>query len=177
MARPKKTSLRTNFLSGFLTLLVSQGFLRNIHKPVTNVPNSPPSSHLLAELTNLSQKIAAHALRLKINELVTQTRTLSNYLQTWPSGATPWEDYVRDCLTSTVTGTRRFTALSPHLTDPDNPAVIKFGDFLAVVTQTLTEVYETLANEDHHHSASQIGAYRDTLNGIILNYLGAGKPK
>lgn len=141
-----------------------------LRKPKAAVVPSPSS--LLAELMLLSQRIAAHALRLKIHEVVAQTRTLLNYLQAQSESTQIWQDFVRDCLASAVAGTRKFTDQSPHLTEPSHAAVIDFHEFLAVIAQTLGSVHAQVTAEGATGFPAHVGPYQNTLRDINQAYFG-----
>jgi hypothetical protein len=126
---------------------------------------------MLAELTGQSQKIAAHAIRLKIGAVVTQARTLLNYLQTQSEGTGPWQEYVRNCLTSALTGTHQFVDRSPYRTDPADPAVIKFSAFLSSLAQTLGNAYGQLSGPD----TVDAHTYQTLLDDINRAYLDTAK--
>ena len=134
-------------------------------------PPSPSLPDTLAELTALGQKIAAHALRQQLAQLVSQARGLMNHLHQSPDTA-PWQDYLRELLTVAVTGTSRFAAHTPHLTDPDHPAVAQFTAFLAALSQTLDSVHQQVTGDA---PAAPTDADKAALADISNAYLGEGQ--
>jgi hypothetical protein len=134
--------------AGLASLMTVFRLFRPGGRPQPSALASPSCSGMLAELTGQSQKIAAHAIRLQIGAVVTQARTLLNYLQAQPEGAGPWQEYVRNCLASALTGTRQFVDRSPYRTDPTDPAVIKFSAFLSTLAEALGSAYGVLTGPD-----------------------------
>ncbi len=165
MPHPEKTPLGKK--SGFAWL----SRLRRANAPL---PPRPSPNDLLAELTVLAQKIAAHATRLQIGEIVTQARTLQNSLSQ-PTGAPEWQDFLRECLQAAVEATRLFATRHPHLTEPTDPAVMHFSRFLTALFQTLGNLHAKLTAEHPAGSTAGIDAYRSTLRQINQAYLGDGR--
>lgn len=142
-------------------------------------PTAAPASlaEMRAEIEALSRQIAAPEIRQRVSALGTQTEQMGRYLAAHPESADQWQDYVDECLKSALAGTRQFVGLSPYLTDASAPAIVKFGEFLTTLSQTLDSVYQKLIADDAANFGSQIDTYKNTLRDINQVYLGGESQK
>lgn len=141
-------------------------------------PTAPPPSlpQMRAEIESLSRQIALPEVRGRVSGVGAQAEQIGRYLAAHPESAAQWEDYLEECLKSALAGTRQFVALSPYLSDPSATAVVKFGEFLTTLSQTLESVYQKLIAEDAASFGSQIDTYKNTLRDINQVYLGGESP-
>lgn len=141
-------------------------------------PTAAPASlaQMRAEIENLSRQIAAPDIRQRVSALGAQAEQMGRYLAAHPESADQWQDYVDECLKSALAGTRQFVGLSPYLSDPSAPAIVKFGEFLTTLSQTLDSVYQKLIADDAANFGSQIDTYKNTLRDINQVYLGGESP-
>jgi len=138
---------------------------------------TPSLAQMRAEIESLSRQIACPEIRQRVSAIGAQAEQIGRYLAGHPESAGQWNDYVEECLSSAITGTRQFVGLSPYLTDPAAPAIVKFGEFLTTLSQTLDSVYQKLIADDAANFGSQIDTYKNTLRDINQVYLGGESPK
>lgn len=129
-----------------------------------------------AEIESLSRQITMPEIRGRVSAIGAQAEQVGRYLAAHPESADQWQDYVGECLKSALAGTRQFVGLSPYLSDPAAPAIVKFGEFLATLSQTLDGLYRKLVAEDAASFGSQIDTYKNTLRDINQVYLGGESP-
>jgi len=159
-----------------VAVLIYAGVVLLLRRPVAAVPAIPSLPEQIAALEGAGRAGRFPKIQRQLYDITTQARAIAAYFGQHPGTAGQWEEYLRECLSTALTGTRQFTELAPHLSGPEDPAAVKFGDFLQTLAETLKGVYGQLIAADAADFSASMDAYKSTLHEINQIYLGGGKP-
>ena len=163
------------WLALLLAALVYVGVVLLRRQPAAPGPAVSPLPEQIGALESAGRAVRFPKIHQQIEDITTHARAIAAYFGQHPQDANQWQEYLQECLTTALTGTLRFGELAPHLRDQDDPAAVKFGEFLQTLAETLRRVYDQLVAADAADFSANMDAYKSTLQEINQIYLGGGK--
>lgn len=163
------------WLGLLVAVLVYAGVFLLLRRPTASVPTNPALEEQIGALDEAGKTVRFPKIQGQIADIATHARAITTYFRQHPGSATQWEEYLRECLDTALTGTRQFSELAPHLSGPDDPSAVKFAEFLQTLAETLRSVYGQLIAADAADFSASMETYKNTLHEINQIYLGGGK--